>query len=275
MDGVNCLKKDLLGSNIPRYFAEFPPGKIPLYHHLFACYSNHPFDDPGEISFLSPWVKLHANNRILSIESLEKAQQIARTPNWLSNAFGFHFSQGTVRGVLFEDGCHSVFEGEIGEHHLEVLSWEPNCSHNLMDHQIEEIKISSTIQRNSTIPNSIRTTWYWIAPPNVQGGIAAVYCHSRIVYILHMTINVEHDPVSLSDISSDLQILQEQGATLIFVRLVDIRTRQWAFLKKPKGMLEPGFWWSRLPQRIGLLCPGAPSGLARSLYDERDDIVDE
>jgi hypothetical protein len=73
MDGVNGLKKDLLGGDIPRYFAKFRPGEIPVYHHLFACYSKHPFDDPCEITFLSPWVKLRAKIRISVIESEEKA----------------------------------------------------------------------------------------------------------------------------------------------------------------------------------------------------------
>jgi hypothetical protein len=166
---------------------------------------------------------------------------------------------------------------EAGEHHLELLSWEAMCSPDLMDHPIEQVltpRVQRAHRKDKAIPRGIRTTWYWVAPPNFQG-VDALYCRVGTVYIIQMTINVEHSPASLSDISDDLEMLRDQGATLLFVTLVDVRSRQWAFRRKHNGMLQPRFWWSKLPQRIGLLCLGPPSGMARTLYDERDDIVDE
>jgi hypothetical protein len=276
-EALDKFGPDLLGREIEEYFSVGRQGEVWIFHSLFACYSDHPFNKRGKIRPLSPWVELQLNDRIFVIEDHKKAKQIAEKQNWLSDFFGLHFTEGSVHGNLFEDGCHVKFEAEVGQHHLELVTWQPKCSQNLRDHKIEQIEIpvlKRSKLENNAIPDTINNTWYWVAPSGFTG-VDAIYCHSGVVYILQMTISLARGPVSLRDVDAVLAEFQKRGATLTFVTLVDLRTRQWAFQKRKAGMLQANSWWSDIRQTIGVLCFGPPSNAVADLSVVKPVLVDE
>jgi hypothetical protein len=131
-------------------------------------------------------------------------------------------------------------ETDLGEHH--ILNLSPG-SRNLRQHHIEQVKTLRVDFPDNPIPHTINATWYWVANIPDFRRVDSISCHWKTLYVLQMTIKVDHDPVDLSVIEDDLGILQDQGAMLVCITLVDVRTRQWAFQKR-RRMLQDGTWWS-------------------------------
>jgi hypothetical protein len=52
-----ALKEFRLNANVGQYFHEFGHTEMPLCYRLFACFSVTPFDEPGDILFVSPWIE--------------------------------------------------------------------------------------------------------------------------------------------------------------------------------------------------------------------------
>jgi hypothetical protein len=251
-----------------QYFNSGVPGDGAYYLRLFSCLSIPPFTDPGELTFVSPWVEELVKNKSYRVRSEEDTRHILSVESWIGRILGFHLYKGSAYGLSFEALCHSMIghSSELSDFHFELVHWKALLCPHPGGYQIKQIVITHVGEgydirgELEDIPRFFDHSWYWHPLNQSFEGISGVYFDqpTNMLYLLQMTTNPGHDPVSLSAIWGFVQEAVDFGINMRFrfVTLVDTVEKLWAILQKAEGMIISGDPGSGLSQYVGMVRPG-------------------
>jgi hypothetical protein len=254
------------GEMTNKYFAPVQPGKVPVVHRLFACYPTSPFQDPGTLRFVSSFVESLVLQHVEKTAGNDRTREA--TENWIDRVLGLPRLIKGNRGGFFENLCLSrIAWSELGDtspsHHIEALLWVPQNARRKNWPQIQMIdipRIKRTEGDGTTIPQDTAANWLWV--PNIPNfpAIDGILCLNHTVYLLQVTANSEHEPVTLTNVWPLLAPLRSTQSKIKFLVVVNCLQTLMIFLRRTERMLlvREGDW-ANMVELVGCMVYGRAS----------------
>jgi hypothetical protein len=221
------------------------------YHPVISCYSHEPYDRPGDLRYVSDYVREMVTTSLFHVRDRRVFDEALRAGSWLQRFLGFSHRRRTVRGWLFEDIAISLM-----------------CSHRCLleltpcDRGTVSIKFPQGLKPcHGKFPASCDVEWLWTSRNPSFKGIDGVYCDTTNIFLLQMTISPKHKRLFIGHIGKQVQEWQKSGLKCVFVVVTDSRIHLNAFMKKKVATLVSNRWAS-IPTYIGIFVQdGVPVAL--------------
>jgi hypothetical protein len=246
-------------TQVPESYFDGPrQGTKEPFHRAFACFPRDPYQNPGEIGFVSDFVMdlLQKAFADLSLKEVYDAVRIAR--GVINELLGFSLRDASIRGKLFEDVCYEAMlhpkRGTGLQLRIEPFTITPQTPKADFI-PIPPIEFFIASDKLTSIPAQVDFPSLWAAANRLQRGFDAVlFPSNKAVFVLQMTTNITHDPVSLSHLESFVNTWLDGHLSVYYVVLTDTLANLKAIKDNKAGMIvsEKGRH-APLPQYAGVL----------------------
>jgi hypothetical protein len=265
-DLIQSVKSIKFDMNPEDYFTPVKVAQMEPYHRAFASYPVSPYDKAGEVRFLSQWVEdvmIAALFNLRDKKTLETAYALKVS---LHLVLGFASVKSTVRGNFFEDLClQSILWIPDHEYHFEIREWYRDRGGSTRADPPTTVRIPEMNHIRGElhgIPVCGDIPWLWSPTKENFAGIDAVFYTGQKIFLLQMTLNVNHNSLTLKEIWPWLEPWVRKGKDCSIVVLAHHRIDEAAFYDRTQPILLRGLWSKSanpITEYIGLLCEGPVS----------------